>query len=165
MKRFTNKKRVLAIGLAAGLTLGAAGVAFAYFTSSGSGTGQASTGSATNWGVSAAAVVGGPLYPGQGSQTITYTVTNNGSGNQALNTAVATVNSGTGGAVTQGGVVAAGCLASWYNATAAAPSPAFHTSIIPTGTATVVATVTMSDPGVNQNPCQGIAPDITLTVS
>ena len=36
MKRFMNKK-VVAIGLAAGLTLGAAGAAFAYFTSTGSG--------------------------------------------------------------------------------------------------------------------------------
>ena len=34
MKRFMNKK-VMAIGLAAGLTLGAAGAAFAYFTTSG----------------------------------------------------------------------------------------------------------------------------------
>ena len=36
MKRFMNKK-VVAIGLAAGLTLGAAGAAFAYFTSTGTG--------------------------------------------------------------------------------------------------------------------------------
>ena len=41
MKRFMNKK-VVAIGLAAGLTLGAAGAAFAYFTAlDGSGTGTA----------------------------------------------------------------------------------------------------------------------------
>ncbi len=42
MKRFMNKK-VAAIGLAAGLALGAAGIATAYWTSSGSGTGTANT--------------------------------------------------------------------------------------------------------------------------
>ena len=43
MKRFMNKK-VAAIGLAAGLALGAAGAAFAYFTSTGAGNGTASVG-------------------------------------------------------------------------------------------------------------------------
>ncbi len=47
MKRFMNKK-VVAIGLAAGMTLGAAGAAFAYFTTTGSGTGSATTGSASH---------------------------------------------------------------------------------------------------------------------
>jgi len=47
MKRFMNKK-VATIGLAAGLALGAAGAAFAYYVSTGSGTGQASTGSSSN---------------------------------------------------------------------------------------------------------------------
>jgi hypothetical protein len=42
MKRFMNKK-VVTIGLAAGLALGAAGIATAYWTSSGSGTGTANT--------------------------------------------------------------------------------------------------------------------------
>ena len=48
MKRFMNKK-VAAIGLAAGLALGAAGAAFAYFTTAGQGTGNASVGSSSHW--------------------------------------------------------------------------------------------------------------------
>ena len=51
MKRFMNKK-VVAIGLAAGMTLGAAGAAFAYFTSTGTGNGTATAGSASQWNVS-----------------------------------------------------------------------------------------------------------------
>ena len=43
MKRFMNKK-VAAIGLAAGLALGVAGGAFAYFTRPVSGTGRRRTG-------------------------------------------------------------------------------------------------------------------------
>jgi hypothetical protein len=47
MKRFMNKK-VAAIGLAAGLALGAAGGAFAYFSSTGGGTGSVTTAGASN---------------------------------------------------------------------------------------------------------------------
>jgi hypothetical protein len=46
MKRFMNKK-VAAIGLAAGLALGAGGAAFAYFTSTGAGTGTGTVGSSS----------------------------------------------------------------------------------------------------------------------
>jgi len=84
MKRFMNKK-VVAIGLAAGLTLGAAGAAFAYFTDTGSGNGTASTGHATAWSVTNVLTSGGALYPGQNSNTISADVQNVGSGNQALN--------------------------------------------------------------------------------
>ena len=51
MKRIMNKK-VAAIGLAAGLALGVAGGAFAYFTTTGNGNGSATVGTATNdWNV------------------------------------------------------------------------------------------------------------------
>ena len=90
MKRFMNKK-VVAIGLAVGLTLGAAGAAFAYFTSSGNGTGSATVGSATNWTVAESAHPRvAPLFPdasigGANIQTDSYTVTNPGSGSQDHN--------------------------------------------------------------------------------
>jgi len=97
MKRFMNKK-VAAIGLAAGLALGAAGAAFAYFQSTGNGTGSATVGSASTWSVVKASSAG-TLYPCQSSfpqtsacatsptndqATITYTVTNNSTGAQLL---------------------------------------------------------------------------------
>jgi hypothetical protein len=47
MKRFMNKK-VAAIGLAAGLVLGVGGAAFAYFSSTGGGTGSVTTAGASN---------------------------------------------------------------------------------------------------------------------
>ncbi len=120
--------------------------------------------SASTWTVTPGTVVGGPIYPGAGSETITFTVLNNSSGAQALNTAVASVNSSSGN-ITQSGVPVSGCLAADFTAVAAAPTPAFHTSIAGGNTATDVVTVTMQDSGINQNACQGKTPDVTLNVT
>jgi hypothetical protein len=77
MKRFMNKK-VVAIGLAAGITLGGAGAAFAYFTSSGGGTGSVSTGTSAN-GISITdnSASLSALLPGTPAQNLTVTATNN----------------------------------------------------------------------------------------
>jgi hypothetical protein len=122
------------------------------------------TGSATNWGVAAGTEVGAALFPGIGTETITYTITNNGTGDQALQTVAAVVNSSSGN-VTVAGVAVSGCLATWYTASAATPSPVVGTTIAPAGTATDVVTVALTNAAVNQNPCQGIHPDIVLNVT
>src|SRR5580700_8989226 len=142
MKRFMNKK-VAAVGLAVGLTLAGAGAAFAYFTSTGNGTGQGFVGSASNWTVTAGAV-SGTIYPGAGSETITFTIKNNSSGAQALDTAVASVNS-SGGNITQNGVALSGCSATWFAASAATPASGFGDghSILGGASTTDVVTVTM----------------------
>jgi hypothetical protein len=44
-------KKVVAIGLAAGITLGLGGAAFAYFTAAGSGSANASVGDTGTWGI------------------------------------------------------------------------------------------------------------------
>jgi len=76
MKRLMNKK-IVAIGVAAGLTLGMAGAAFAYFTSTGGGTGSVTTAGASNTLVvtdnSASLTAPGP---GVASQSFNVTVTN-----------------------------------------------------------------------------------------
>ena len=82
MKRFMNKK-VAAIGLAAGLVHGGAGAAFAYFTANGNGTGQGTVGSASTWGV-AQTTSTGTMLPGSGTSVIEFTVTNNSTGAQAI---------------------------------------------------------------------------------
>jgi hypothetical protein len=80
MKRFMNKK-VVAIGLAAGLTLGAAGAAFAYFTANGSGTGTGTVGLAGTWNVGSVVLAGTTIYPGQGSNAVVSDTVQNPSGN------------------------------------------------------------------------------------
>jgi hypothetical protein len=156
-------KKVVAIGLATGLILGAAGVAVAYFTSTGTGTGTGTVGSPTSWGVSAGAATG-TMYPGHGSSSIVYTITNNGSGNQAITGLTAAM--GTSGTnATHGGVAISGCLAAWFTPVVGTPSPALNTSIQPGSTATVTVTVSMTDAAASQNSCAAAAPDVTLSVS
>jgi hypothetical protein len=168
MFQVLRRKRV-AVPLAAVVALGIAAGAFAYFTSTGTGTGAATVGSATAWKVNPSAAAGGPLYPGSGTQTIPYTVTNQASGSQALTGTTAVVASYAGspntGDVTQVGVPVAGCLASWFTATNTPPASLPQTLAgSATSTAGSVA-VTMQDSGTNQNVCEGATPDITVSAS
>jgi hypothetical protein len=145
MKKFTFKKKMIAGAAAAALVLGAGGAAFAYFTSTGAGSGNASVGSATNWTVSVTSDTSNTLYPGSGTETLSYTITNaSTTAAQALNAVTATV------------ADSGGCLGTWFSAVASAPTPAIHTSIAPGGTATGTVVVSLNDSGTNQDACQGI---------
>ncbi len=163
--RFITKKRVAAAAAAA-VIAGGGMAAYAYFTggSATSTSSPAHTGSTTSWSVTLGAFSGGPVYPGSGTETGTYTVTNNGSGDQALTSASATVVSDTGGAVTESGTAHAGCLASWYSATAGTPLSGFNASIAKNGSTTGTVSVVLNESNSNQNACQGVTPDVTVTV-
>jgi hypothetical protein len=166
MKRFMNKK-VVAIGLAAGLTLGAAGAAFAYFTSTGDGTGSASVGTSTGWNVAVTSDSTNTLLPGSGSETLTYTVTNESNGAQALNAVTPSFKTDSSGDVLANGTPVVGCLASWFTVTNNNDeSPALLTSIASGHTTTGTVTVTMQDSLTNQDVCKNIAgPDVNIHAS
>ena len=93
------RKLIVVAALVAGVAV--AGVAYAYFTSKGQGTGSATTGTAPPFTVASTADVAGDLVPmatiGTGTKdTIAYTVTNPSSGNQRLTTVVISVGGSTG---------------------------------------------------------------------
>jgi hypothetical protein len=168
IKRFMSKK-VVAIGLAAGITLGLGGAAFAYFTASGSGTANASVGDTGTWGITQDGPASGSMYPGQGSSTVTYTITNLGSGNQALQSGdlmPSIYSEPSTGDVESGVLDATGCQAIWFTPVVGTPSVAYGTSIPPQGTETVAVTVTMSDlAGISQDECEGVSPVVSLAAS
>ena len=94
MKHLKSKKGFALLGVLAIVAISAIG-AYAYFTSTGTGSGTASTGSATNWlvaqdaySVSYPAVT---LYPGQNTQPLQGTVKNDGAANQQLFTITASI--------------------------------------------------------------------------
>ena len=101
MKLRNMKLRTKVIsGVAAGaMLIAGGGMAFAYFTSTGSGTGSATVGISTAWTVGESSSIlptGGPLYPdhaigGANIQTVTYTVTNPSAGSQNLTQVVISV--------------------------------------------------------------------------
>ncbi|MDQ6836498.1 MAG: SurA N-terminal domain-containing protein [Actinomycetota bacterium] len=160
-RSFTKKRSIVALSIIAVLAL--AGGAYAYFTSSGSGTGAASVGTSSLFTVNPAAATGGPLYPGSGSESISYTVTNPSSGAQNLSGTTAAIAS-SGGNITHNGTPVAGCLASWFTATNTPPTLPQNLAGGATSTAGSVA-VTMSNAAVSQNACQNQSPDITISAS
>jgi hypothetical protein len=162
-KQFTTRRRIAVVSAVVVGVLAVGGVAFAYFTSTGSGTGQATVGTASNWTVTAGSP-SGTMYPGQGSTTIVFTVQNAGTGNQQDNgDSVAVAHDGSGN-VTSHGTAVPGCLATWFTASKGTDN-AQGVDFTPSESQTVTVTVTMSDANVSQDACQGVTPDITLSVN
>ena len=81
MKHLNFKRKYVAGALAAGLIMGAGGIAAAYFTATGTGTGKVSVGAATPFSVTQNLPLSGKLYPGQ-SVTTSFKITNVGTGIQ-----------------------------------------------------------------------------------
>ena len=166
----TRRKRIIIAGATAALVLGTGGAAFAYFTNTGSGTGSATVGSPGGWGVQQTASTGGPLYPGAGTVVLTFTITNNGSGNQEFTNATPSVPAFGTTADAQTGSPATdipGCTAGWFSAVIDPSNgdPGINTSIPTGGTTTIKVDVTMNDKPVDQGACKGATPNISLSVS
>ena len=160
IRTFTrSKKRVAAF--ASLVAMAAVVAAIAYFTGTGSGTGQAQVGTSTPWGVTFGASTG-TMYPGSGSSTVNYTVTNNASGNQHLNTTTASVATDGSGNVTSSGTPVSGCLATWFSAS---NSPPAAVTLAPAASTTGTAAVTMAESGTNQDACKNVTPDIVISAS
>lgn len=143
-------------GLACVAALGVAGVAFAYFTSSGSGTGTATVGSSSA--VTLHATISSNLYPGA-SSPVTFTVDNPSSGAQRVGTitlASITTDAGHSGCST---TISGGNPDFTMPAVAVNKvfSPGNGQSVTPTGT------LTMNETGVNQDACQGASLTLHLT--
>jgi hypothetical protein len=166
-----RKKLFAAFGTLAALAVGA--IAVAYFTgANGSDTGSATVGASTAWSVSVnsggATYAPGSytaIYPGSGTESIPFTVTNNGKGAQNLKTmSYGIKQDGNGIAETSAGTVITNCQASWFSA-AGNPGNTTPGTLSPGGAYTGKVDVTMSDSGSNQDACQGAAPGVTVTAS
>jgi hypothetical protein len=168
---FARRRVVVALSVVAILAVAAA--AIAYFTSTGSGTGTGAVGSAANYTVTPDAFTGGPLFPGNGSEASTGTVTNGGSGTQHLNTITATIAAPTvaGGAPT--GDPAHPCSAADFTLTSGSWAVAgdgqsatltVDQDLAPNGTYTWSGlSISMINAAYNQDNCQGATARITFT--
>jgi hypothetical protein len=155
MGRFIRKKGVLIpIGIVVGLAV--VGIAVAYFTSQGSGTGTASVGSSSNLTLHGA--VASALSPGA-SSTVTFTVDNSSSGAELVKTihlASITPDAGHSGCSV---VITGG------NPDFTLPDVVANQSISPGNgqTVTTTGTLTMRDTGVSQDACQSATLTLNLT--
>jgi len=175
---FSTKKRIAAVALSGAIILGTGGIAAAYFTSSGNGTGSVTVGSSTPWSVSESGTPsGGPLFPdasigGANIQTDGYTVKNVGSGSQNLSTVTIKVANADGSAwssQTNGSLPA--CDASDFSVGGSAVGST-HTDTALAGDYTAgqtntggSVTVELIDNGANQDNCQGLTVPLYFVAS
>ena len=139
-----QKKGIAALAALAVVAMGAMG-AYAYFTSTGSGAGSATVGSASAVNLSSPSV--GPLYPGSGTVPVTVTIANPGTGSQFVGTVNGTV-------TTQGG-----CLGTWFTV---API-AYNAEVAGGASPTAATTVQMDNVASSQDSCQGLTMAIAWT--
>jgi hypothetical protein len=86
MKVIKSKKGIALLATLAVAVVAAIG-AYAYFTSTGHGTGSATVGTSSDWTVTTDTATGGPMTPGGGLatyETVGYTIANPSSGHQNL---------------------------------------------------------------------------------
>jgi hypothetical protein len=143
-----SKKRVVVLGAIATLAMG--GLAFAFFTNTGAGTGSASVGASSE--ITLAGTITGTLYPAGAPAGVSVLVTNPGSGSQHVgNVKLASISTD---------VAHSTC-----DTSVGGTNPAFSmaditldTVLTRSGTAadhtTVTGSLTMNDTGVSQDGCQ-----------
>ena len=154
MKRFMTKK-VAAVALTAGLLVGTGGVAVAYFTSGGSGSGTANVGSpgATDFVITSTWNDGSAIYPGQGGVEYSATAKNTGSGSEYIGSVPVTIDNNGTDVINSEGQAVSGCDYTWFNA----PNLAFNTQVNSGATTDpVTGTVSMTESETDQSACQGV---------
>lgn len=179
-KKKKHHRKLVAL-LLFGAVLALAGGAYAYFTSGGGGTGNASVGSSTALAVATQGETG-DMFPGYLQSVVPFTITNPAHFKQtfaAVSPAVAQADSGpnAGDILTgtlEGGApdpttAVPGCLASWFTPTLTNPIADPITLDATGGTNDSYSgnsiTVTMTESGSNQDPCQGSTPLITVVAN
>jgi hypothetical protein len=142
-----HKNRTTVVALTALLVVIGGSLAFAYWTSTGSGSGSATTGTSSNFTVSSTAATGVSLKPGVGQQTVTFTVHNPSTASQTLSLVAATVAKTDGTAWT----AVTGCSAADY--TVGTPTITYG-PILASGDAVGMVTLTMNNLPTNQDACK-----------
>jgi hypothetical protein len=150
MLRFTRKRALSTLAIVG--VLAVAGGAYAYFTSTGSGTGSATVG--TTQAVTLHATVTGALYPGT-SSPVAFTVDNPSNGSQRVGTIhLASVTTD---------VPHAACVVADFTMPDVVSNQVFPKN---NGqSVTVGGSLTMANTGVSQDACQGAPLTLNLTSS
>ncbi|OLR91963.1 hypothetical protein [Actinokineospora bangkokensis] len=154
----STKKRVVVVGAITAVVALGGGLAYAYWSSTGTGTGSATTGTSTAFQVTSTAATGGPLSPGGPSQTVAFTVTNPGTGSQNLSSVVVTVANSDGTPWT----AVTGCSAADY--TVGTPAITYG-QIAPGGSASGTVSITMNNLSTNQDGCKNATVPLRFVAS
>ena len=159
MRKIGSKKRFALIATTTAAVLVGSGVAFAYWTTTGSGTGSATAGNSSTVTVNqtGAAITG--LYPGGPAVAVPFNIVNGNVSGQYIATVALSVSGTRNGVVAQPGCTAADFTVTAGTIGAVVPS---GTTNYPTGNG---ATIKMIDTGVNQNLCKTVTVDLAFAAS
>jgi len=148
-------KRLAAVALTAVLVLASSGVAFAYFSSAGTGSGSATVG--TVGGTDLVITSSGPagnIYPGAAPLGFTMEAQNMGPGAEHVNDiSISVASDGSGNALDVAGNPITGCLASWF--IVGAPIPVDATLNPGAYSAVIDSTIGLTELDIDQDACQG----------
>jgi hypothetical protein len=138
---------------------------YAYWTSTGNGSAEATSDTSGPWAFKVAGPVGGPLSPDGPSQTFEYTVVNEGTGNQALAGVTVSVAEANGTSWSSGT-----CSAADFSLNGgAAGDPLVDTRLAqtfgPGGSDSATVYVQLVDTGANQDDCQGVSVPLYFSAS
>jgi hypothetical protein len=144
MRFFTRRKGVASLTALVVAAVAAFG-AYAYYTSTGSGSGSATVGSSSAIQLSGSPVA--QLFPGGADAPVTVSIHNPGGGGEHVGTVSGTVADN------------GGCLGSWFIV-----DPISYGATVAAGaTVTAGTNVRMADSGTNQDACQGKTMTINWT--
>lgn len=154
------KKRYMVAGAAAAVAVAVgAGVAVAYWTDSGTGSSTATTGTSTNFQVTVTATAGNAaLTPGGPTDAYTFTVKNNGTGNQKVSAATVAVKNSDGTDWTS----VTGCSAADYSISGVSVTAA---DLAAGATTSGAFSIQMIDGSGNQNGCKNATVPLYVSVS
>lgn len=150
MARLTKKKY-----LAAGTTvavIATGGIAFAYWTSTGTGNGTATTGTSSAWNVTVDSTDLQDLTPGGATETVTFHVKNDNTGVQNLQNTVASVVSTSN----------AGCTAADF---AVGTTSIAYGDVAAGATVDGTFTLQMINTASNQDACKGVTVNLAVAAS
>jgi hypothetical protein len=155
---FPKTKKGKAVVVAGVITVATAGGAYAYWSSLGTGTGAASTGTSSAFVVTTDAATGGPLTPGGPTQTVAFHVQNSNSGVQRLSAVAVTVAASNGTAWN----AIPGCSAADYTI----GTPSFTAGDVASGaTKDGTVTITMNNLSSNQDACKNVSVPLYFSAS
>lgn len=155
--RTMNKKRLAAVAGGTAIVMAGAGIGYAYWTSTGGGTGSATTADGNATAFSVAGGAASDMFPGDEAQTVTATVTNVGNESYKLQTLSAYL-------TIDDAHASDGCTASDYllngvaapgTADAAADLKVQPTELAKTATTTKTFTLQFNDKPTVQDSCKG----------
>lgn len=155
MAKIAGRKKRIIVTTAVLAALGG-GAAFAYWSSVGTGTGAAATGTSVPFTVTSQAATGGPLSPGGPSQTVAFTVTNPGTGVQHLTAVDVAIPSDWSAGTTLP------CTAADFTVGTATITKG---DIQPSANVPGTVTVTMKNLATNQDSCKGVSVPLVFSAS